>query len=312
MSLSPVASPHYRPRLAITLRLVSAMQGALFAALVKLATNEGANAPEIMFYRFALSMPFIAIWALSSGGVAAIKTKRPLGHFVRALIGMANLLIAFLTVSHLPLPEATTFFFMAPLIATVLSVLILRETVGIHRWLAIGFGVVGMLVMIRPGGHGQIASAGVMLGLLSATLLASSTITLRQLGSTESATSMLFWFTAIGSVTGACLMPFFFQPHGPKVWLLIFAIMIVGTAGQMLATYSARFAPISVTAPFDYTQLIWASLLGWLIFSALPSFTTLIGAVFIGSAGLYTFYREHLRKRPGIAESTIINPAEID
>jgi drug/metabolite transporter (DMT)-like permease len=215
------------------------------------------------------------------------------------------MLATFLTVAHLPLAEATTFSFTAPLIATVLSVFILRERVGIHRWFAIGLGVVGMLIMIHPGGSGALAGAGIALGLTSATLIALSTITLRQLGSTEPAVTTVFWFTLLGTILTAVAFPFFGHWHNPTTYLLLGGVGVSAMLAQGLMTSALRYAPISVTTPFEYSQLLWAALLGFLIWADLPSITTLVGAAFIASAGLYTFYREHLFARKGVAESAL-------
>jgi drug/metabolite transporter (DMT)-like permease len=301
-------TPHQESRvgLAIALRLAAVANVAAMSALVKAATLAGANTGEVMFYRYALSMPFIAFWVATHGGLEAIKTKRPWGQITRAIIGLCSMTAMFLTVAYLPLPEATTFFFMAPLVATALSIIVLRETVGLHRWIAIAIGVVGMLVMIQPGAHQGLTGGGIALGLVSALFLALSTITLRQLGSTENPAVTVFWFTAIGTIATAAIIPFFFQSHDLKTWLLLAAAGLAGTGAQTLATSALRYAPVSVTAPFEYSQLLWATLFGWLIWSDLPALTTVIGAAFIGGAGLYTFYREHLRPRPGIAESTTI------
>ncbi len=299
--------PAFRPGLAIGLRMGSILTTALLAVVVKLAASRGANPLEIVFYRYAFSLPLVTAWVLSSGGVGAIGTTRLSGHIVRAVVGMCAMLAVFMTVSALPLAEATTILFTAPLIATVLSIIVLREAVGLHRWLAIALGVVGMLIMIQPGGHHGLKPGGVALGLLAAFLTAMSTITIRQLGATETAPGMVFWFTLIGTLATGLAMPFYVQRHDATTWLLLGSACLVGTAGQIMITSALRYAPVSVLAPFEYSQLLWATLFGWLIWSNLPSGPTLIGAAFIGGAGLYTFYREHLRPRPGIAEITALS-----
>ncbi|MEJ0022562.1 MAG: EamA family transporter [Alphaproteobacteria bacterium] len=101
-------------------------------------------------------------------------------------------------------------------------------------------------------------------------------------------------------------MPFFAQAHDAITWVYLIVGCLCGTAGQALVTSALRYAPVALLAPFEYTQLVLATLFGWLVFSDLPSPQTLLGALFIGSAGLYTFYREHLRHRPPIAESTTL------
>jgi drug/metabolite transporter (DMT)-like permease len=299
------APPAYNPGKAIGLRMGSVACNALTASFVKLASIEGSDPAETMFYRYAIAMPFILFWVVRAGGMSAIKTKRPLAQFTRGVIGAASMLATFLTVANLPLAEATTFSFTAPLIATVLSVFMLGERVGIHRWFAIGLGVVGMLIMIHPGGNSALTAAGIALGLTAATLIALNTITLRQLGSTESAVTTVFWFTLIGTVLTAIAFPFFARWHDPITYLYLGGVGVAAMAAQTMMTSALRYAPVSVTAPFEYSQLIWATLLGFLIWADLPSMATLIGAAFIAGAGLYTFYREHIFPRKGVAENAL-------
>jgi drug/metabolite transporter (DMT)-like permease len=145
------------------------------------------------------------------------------------------------------------------------------------------------------------------MGLGAASMTAMSTISIRHLAKTETATKLLFWFTFISTIGTGLAMPFFAQAHDVKTWLILIAGCLFGTAGQALVTSALRYAPVALLAPFEYSQLVLATLFGWLIFSDLPSLQTLIGAVFICCAGLYTFYREHLRRRPPIAESTTLS-----
>jgi drug/metabolite transporter (DMT)-like permease len=286
------AGPGFRPTRAIALRMGSVVCTAVAVSLVKLAAQHGSHPAETMFYRYAVAMPFILAWVVKSGGLRAIKTRRPWRQLTRACIGSASMLAMFLTVSNVPLAEATTFSFMAPLIATVLSVFVLGEHVGVHRWLAIGIGVIGMLIMVRPGGAGVLSGGDIALGLTSATLIAFSVITLRQLGTTEGAVATVFWFTLFGAIVTACAFPFFARWHDPFTYLLLTGVSVTAMLGQAFMTSALRYAPISLTAPFEYSQLIWATLLGWLIWSELPGATTIVGAAFIAGAGLYTFYRE--------------------
>jgi drug/metabolite transporter (DMT)-like permease len=220
---------------------------------------------------------------------------------------MSAMLCLFMTVGALPLAESTTLLFTSPLMATLLSIVMLREAVGVHRWFAIALGVVGMLIIVQPGGASGLSAGGVALGLSAAFLNATSTIAVRQLGATETSTIMAFWFTLIGTITTGLALPFFFKPHDPIVWLLYACAALVATSGQVLMTSALRYAPVGVLAPFEYTSLLWMTFLGWLIWSDLPTITTLLGAALIGGAGLYTFYREHLRRRPPIAESTPVS-----
>jgi len=284
--------------------MISLTTTPLLSAVVKLAVAHGANSVETVFYRYAFGLPLVAGWALARGGLGAIKTDRPGSHAVRGIVGMLAMLGVFTTVAILPLAEATTLLFTAPLIATALSMILLGENVGRHRWFAIGLGAAGMLVMIQPGGHHGLRFDGVMIGLVAALLTALSTITIRQLGTTQTPTNMLFWFTVTGTVATGLAMPFYVQSHPAATWALLALSAVIGTTGQAATTCALRYAPVALLAPFEYLQLLWSVLFGWLIWSDLPGTTTLAGAVLIIAAGLYTLYREHQSRRVGLAEET--------
>jgi drug/metabolite transporter (DMT)-like permease len=286
--------------------MISLTTTPLLSAVVKLAVAHGANSVETVFYRYAFAVPLVAGWALAQGGTRAIRTDRPGSHFIRGLVGMLAMLGVFTTVSLLPLADATTILFTAPLLATALSTILLGEKVGRHRWFAIALGLTGMVVMIQPGGSHDLRLYGALIGLGAALLTALSTITIRQLGITQTPTNMLFWFTVTGTIATGAIMPFYAQSHDVTTWALLGVAALIGTTGQAATTCALRYAPVGLLAPFEYLQLLWAVLFGWLIWSDLPGPTTLAGAALIIAAGLYTLYREHLRRRVGVAEETAL------
>ncbi|MEJ0022564.1 MAG: DMT family transporter [Alphaproteobacteria bacterium] len=138
------AKPAFKPGLAIALRLLAVVCGGVLAVVVKMATERGASTLEIVFFRYLFALPFVTMWSLPRGGVSGVKSERLGSHFIRALLGMGAMLCVFMTVGALPLAESTTVLFTSPLIATVLSIVMLREPVGIHRWFAIALGIAGI------------------------------------------------------------------------------------------------------------------------------------------------------------------------
>jgi drug/metabolite transporter (DMT)-like permease len=127
--------------------------------------------------------------------------------------------------------------------------------------------------------------------------MAGVTITLRQIGSTENQAATVFWFTLTGTIVIGCIYPFFYHPHPWQTWALMAGVGASGAVIQICTTISLRLAPVSVTAPFDYTQLFWACLLGWLLWSDLPAATTVVGGLLIAGAGIYTFSRERIHRQ---------------
>jgi drug/metabolite transporter (DMT)-like permease len=202
------------------------------------------------------------------------------------------MVVAFSALSYLPLAESTTIGFAAPLFAVILSALVLKEPVGHHRWSAVAIGFLGVLLVMRPEG-GNLPPVGLALAVLSAFGVGVTTITIRQIGKTEPTQTTVLWFTLLSMVAVGALMPFYAELHDLRTWAILLALGLFGGVAQLLLTASLRFAPVSVIVPFDYTQLLWAVLLGWVIWSTQPPASTWIGAAVIIASGLYTLYREH-------------------
>jgi drug/metabolite transporter (DMT)-like permease len=215
-----------------------------------------------------------------------------MAHITRAAIGLTTMLLAFASLAYLPLAESTTIGFAAPLFAVALSALVLKEKVGRHRWSAVALGFVGVLIVMRPGGA-QVPMVGLMLAILAAFGVGVVTIAIRQIGRTEGTQTTVLWFSLLSMVALAPLLPFYARFHDLRSWGILIALGLFGGLGQLCLTSSLRFAPVSVVVPFDYTQLLWAVLLGYLLFGNHPPATTWAGAAVIIASGLYTLYREH-------------------
>ena len=194
----------------------------------------------------------------------------------------------------LPLADATAINFTAPIFATILSFLILREDVRLHRWSAVVLGFVGVLIVARPGGS-SLPILGIAIALVGAVGQAGVTTTLRHLQRSENVAAIVFWFAIAGIVVGGLLMPFFGRLHGLTALALVVAGGLAGGVGQLLMTSSLR-APVSVVSPFDYLQIVAATIYGWLLFSDVPSLHTILGAALIAGSGIYTAFREHRRR----------------
>jgi drug/metabolite transporter (DMT)-like permease len=262
------------------------------AAAIKLGYSAGANTVELVFYRFAFGLPPLLIWIAWSRNFGAWRTAVPFAHLGRAALGLGTMALAFTALSYLPLAESATIGFVAPLFAVLLSALILGEHVGPHRWAAVVAGFTGVLIVMQPQGN-ALPALGLLFALAAAFGVGCVTITIRQIGRTESTQTTVLWFTLSSMLVTGALLPFFGQVHGPRVWAILLALGFFGGVAQLLLTASLRFAPVSVIAPFDYSHLLWAVLLGWMIWDTDPPSTTWLGAAVIIASGLYTLYREH-------------------
>ena len=285
-----------RPMMALAMRLAGIMGFALMAALIKLASQRGIHLAEIIFWRQLVSVPLIAGWAIYAGGLHLLATKRPKAHLVRSFYGIVGMLCNFGAVILLPLAEAQTINFSAPIFAVILSMVLLREQVGMWRWSAVLAGFAGILVIARPG-DSDIALDGALVALGGAFMIALISIQIRDLGKTEKPYVIVFWFALTSTVLTAPLLPFTMKAHGWEDWLLLLAIGLTGTWGQILITMALRYGKVSSVIVMDYSAIVWATLLGWLMFANLPPATTFIGAPIVIAAGLVITWRERVLSR---------------
>lgn len=289
------------PLRGILLRIGSVVMFGLMWAAMKLAGERGAIPIEMVFYRAVFGIPIVLGWLAVGPGLASIRPNRPRAHIWRSMIGLTGITLNFTALVMLPLADATTIGFTAPIFATILSALLLHEHVGRHRWTAVAIGFVGVMVITRPGGSGGLPALGIAVALLAALGTSGVTVTLRQLGSTESVGAIVFWFFVACGIVGGIGTWLWGSFHDAATMALLAAGAWAGAAAQLLMTSSLRAAPVSTVAPFDYLQIIMAIVLGWLIWSTAPSWSTLAGATLIAGSGLYTAYREHRLRRDSTA-----------
>lgn len=290
----------------IALRIAAAGSFSIMAAVLKLASLDGVVAPEMLFYRAFFGLPVVLAWVLTQpGGLAGLTTRRPLAHVGRSALGIVSILCVFQTLTLLPLADATTLSFTAPIFATLLSFLILKEAVGPRRWAAVAVGFIGVIIVMRPGAADYVVPLeGIVFGLVAALLTAGVTITLRQLRDTEHVAAIVFWFFVGSSIVGAILLPFVGHWHSPLTFALLIGSGIAGGLAQLFMTASLQKAPVAVVAPFDYLQIVGAIVFGWWLMSTTPTLSTLAGAALIASSGLYTAWREHIRRKAALIQPT--------
>lgn len=292
MSANPKSSAD-NTNLGILLILASSVSFALMNAVVKLVSKH-LGPVEIGFFRQLFSMIPIVGMVMHQGGPRMLKTDRPFGHLFRGLIGNSAMIIFFLSVAHLPLADANALSFASPLFVTLLSMPLLGETVGKHRWAAVIVGFGGVMVMTNPSGDWFSGKAGIGagMGVLAAFMSALMTITIRQLNKTEPPVRIVFYFATIGTVFFGAMLTFFWV--SPTLWELagLLVVGLIGGLSQLLMTYAYRHAPASTLAPFGYVSILWSTALGFLIWSELPGARILIGSAIVIVSGLYIIYRE--------------------
>ncbi len=291
----PSNRPH-RPFTAIGLRLVAVICLSVMFVTVRLADARGVHVVESLFYRQALALPVVFAWIAMTSGMGSIRTRRIGVHATRMIIGLTGMVLNFLSYILLLPAEAVTIGFTMPIFGTILSALILREATGIHRWSAVLIGFLGVIVMVRPDA-GHFPAIGVAVALAAAFVTACVSLVLRELGRTESAGVIVFWFTLLSLPPLGVAMLFHGQAHDAMTWGLLLLIGVTGGIAQICMTAALRWAPVSVVLPMDYSSIVWTTLLGWAIWGNWPIATTWIGAALIVGSGLYIAWREHVHAR---------------
>ena len=220
-----------------------------------------------------------------------LRTTRPGLQVVRGLMLVSTTIFNFFAFRFLQLDEALAILFSTPFLVAILAGPILGEWVGWRRWTAIGIGFIGVLVVIRPGLGGMQWAA--LLSVAAAILYAGYSIATRMVMRHDSAETTLFCANLVGAVIMLLALPLVWTaPPSPLDFALLLGVGAFGSLGHFLLILAHHRAPASVLSPFIYTQLVWASALGYLIFAHVPSGWTLAGAAIVVASGLYLLNRE--------------------
>jgi drug/metabolite transporter (DMT)-like permease len=250
---------------------------------------------QVTFLRGAASLPFVLVWVLATAGPRSLIPVRWGLHLLRGLLGMAMIGCFVFALRSLPLSTAYTIYFVAPLLIAALSVPLLGEHVGPRRWIAIGIGLVGVVVVLRPGVDGFISVPGLMV-LLAATAYAVAAITVSMLTRTDTPQSMVVWFLVILALGAGLLALPDWQPLQLGHAALIAGMGLAGAGGQVALTRAFQLGEASLIAPLEYTGLVWV--IGWdlAFWGVLPDRFTWLGAAIIVASGLYLLHRERVRQ----------------
>lgn len=289
-----------KPLLGISLKVLSAFVFTMMSATLKTLTDRYPTG-EVVFFRSAFAVVPLLAWLAWRGNlIDGLRTQNVLGHFKRGLLGTVSMALSFAALSYLPLHEAIAIGYASPLILVILAALLLKETVRAYRWTAVAVGFVGVMIMLSPYVTPQTFAGGMMAGpalgaacaLLSAALSAGAMVQVRRLTGTEKTGAIVFYFFLLASGLSFCTIALGWNmPDTTDLGLFVLA-GILGGIGQILLTESYRYADASVIAPFEYTTMIWALLLGWFMFADLPTPTILVGASIVTATGLFIVWRE--------------------
>lgn len=250
-------------------------------------------AMQVAALRSLASLPLVCAWVAWRGGFATILQVRWPLHLLRAAIGIAMLALFAFGLKTLSLASAYSIFFIGPILITVLSVFLLKETVNPARWIAVGVGMAGVLVVLRPDGSGFLTVAGLAI-LASALCYAVSAVAGRILARTDKTEHMMFWILVMMAVGACALAAPGWVPVRASHLPLLCGLAVSGFFGQLAITEAFSQGEASVVAPFEYSALAWGVALDWVLWRALPDQFTLIGATIIIGSGLYLIRHERV------------------
>lgn len=291
---TPPSSPRF-PVLAVILIIAT---GLILSGMDATAKYLSLKVPFLMVvwgrYFFHTVVTFSA-FSLRTRSLRFLKARRPWLQFFRAGALFLATSTMYLAITRMQLGDATSIQFLAPVLVTALSGLVLGEHVGPRRWAAVGFGFVGVLLVARPGSG--ILGWAALLPLATAMLLAIYMILTKVISSRDDSAATNFYSTALGALVLSLAIPFFWVTPTLSQWGLMVLMGSAGALGHFLMIKAFFSAEASVLAPFTYSQVVGAIIWGLFVFGDVPSGWTLAGACVVSGSGLYVWYRESRLKR---------------
>lgn len=282
----------------IALRLTSVL---LFAGLNICIRLSAADVPlgELIFFRSFVALIPLGIYLWMRGDLlTGFRTKYPMGHAIRSLFGCISMATSFISMSYLPLANATALAFITPMVTVIAAIIVLKERPKLAVYLALTMGFTGILVMLSPAmrstGLDHNTLIGGVAGIIAAISTAAVITQVKKLTKTEQPATIALYFAITCSIVGLMTLPLGWAvpdmawslPHGTPMVALVMGGLLGGVA-QILMTEAFARAPASTLAPFEYTSMMWALLADIIIFSVWPGPQTLVGsALIVGAAAL--------------------------
>ncbi|MFO1129375.1 MAG: DMT family transporter [Rhodospirillales bacterium] len=289
----PPQSQHASIRRGALMMTGAAASFALMMAIVRKVSVE-IHPLETAFFRNLLGLMFMAPWLLKAG-FGVLRTGRFRVHVLRAAFGLGSMWSLFMALALLPLAEVTALSFTAPLFGTMGAAMFFGERVRIHRWTATIVGLIGAMVVLRPGIEAVQPASLIALG--SAVLMAAAMLSVKSLSRTEHPNAIIIMMGVL--MTPASLVPALFVWTWPsaEAWGWLMVMGIAATTGQVCLTRAFAAADASALLPFDFSRLVFATAIGFVIFGEIPTVWTWLGAGIIIAANVYIAHREARRNR---------------
>lgn len=286
-----------QPLRGIFFKVISVCVFMAMASLIKAASDE-VPPGQAVFFRSFFALPIILGWlAMRHELRTGWRTSNPMGHIWRGLVGTSAMGLGFTGLGLLPLPEVTAIGYAAPLLVVIFAAMFLGEEVRAFRLSAVALGMAGVLIVISPrlsvdASVTASETLGAIVVLMGAMLAALAQVFVRKLVQTEGTAAIVFWFSITSSIMALFTLPWGWVVPSWSVVLMLVMAGLMGGIGQIFLTSSYRFADASLVAPFDYTSMLLALVIGYFIFDEVPTGTMLIGASIVIFAGVLIIWRE--------------------
>ena len=302
----PSAMTQNIPGRAIALKLGAVFLFMVMAALIK-AASDAVPPGQAVFFRSLFAMPIIGLWLWQQGRLHdGLHVNNLLGHVWRGLFGTTAMGLTFAGLAILPLPEVTAIGYATPMFTVIFAAMFLGERIRLFRVSAVALGLIGVMIVLAPrfnlnGDFGITATIGALMVLTASILRALVQIHLRRLVQTDSTSAIVFYFALTASCISLLSLPLgwifpipslAWTSPGASVLTLIICAGLIGGVAQIMITSSYRFGTASMLAPFDYASMIFASIIGWVVFSEVPTRAILIGAALVIAGGVLIIWRE--------------------
>tara|TARA_B100001287_G_scaffold184768_1_gene155903 strand:+ start:21 stop:908 length:888 start_codon:yes stop_codon:yes gene_type:complete len=275
-------------KLAIFLIITSVFFGTVMLSFLKIA-QEDVNVYVAGFFRFFLGLVIILPYIIKNKNLV-LQTTHLKQHFLRAMLGLPAMLLYFSALVLLPIEKLTAISFVVPLIVTILAVFFLGEKIYIYRTLALILGFSGMLVIIRPGFVD--ISIGVYMVLFSALLWSINIIITKKISKDDSAITILAYQSIFMSLLSFFILIFFWEMPSLKTFIYLILAAICGTILHLTLNHAFKLVDVSMTQPYSFLNLVFASIIGYFVFDEIPDLYTWIGALIIFTGVLIISYRE--------------------
>ena len=295
-----------RPGLGIATFVGNLFVMALISVAVRELIERDYPLAEVLLIRYLSAAVFFLAILFTTAGLAGLASKRPLDHAIRSISGVVSLALFYFAIIRIPLADATAIAYAAPIFITVLSIFLLGESIGLRRWIAVLTGFFGVILIAQPGsGNWDIRMIAAGMSAFTGAIVA---IWLRKLSNSEKSATIGTYHNCLGTLVCLCwvLLSSSVSPR-EQDWMLLCGFAFGCGLQQWLLTISFKYAKASLLAPFEYLAMLFAAILGFLLWGEIPVLTTWIGAAFIAGSGLFIFVR-----RKKIPQEKPIEPVVIE